>query len=252
MATFNSCELRVRPARSAHVRLTSKRTLFESTTNWTMPPSRENSGMSLTVRTLVLESAVKISLTRLSSDELMNRMRQVTASRVFEIRLITTFLPFMFSRAIVVSKLAPNGSCPNTQMGKESSPEDVKLSGHSTNLPSLYRYAALTSYSVGVECCAYKIGTALSAQPNATMTATMRKTRHGRLAVVQLEIVEFKKTVLGVCALITFALFATLALRRRSAAFRQDPQDLRQTRHDVVETGSVPRLTSSGIAWRSN
>src|SRR6476661_3246823 len=116
-----------------------------------MPPSRENSGMSLTVRTLALETAVKISLTRLSSDELMNRIRQLTASRVFEIRLITTFLPFMLSWAIVVSTAAPNGSCPSTQMGKELSPEDVTFSGHSTNLPSLYKYAALTSYSVGFE-----------------------------------------------------------------------------------------------------
>jgi len=42
MATFKSCELRVRPARSAVVRLTWKRTRLESTTNSTIPPRSVN------------------------------------------------------------------------------------------------------------------------------------------------------------------------------------------------------------------
>src|SRR5437762_9741315 len=249
MATFKSCELRVRPARSAVVRLTWKRTRLESTTNSTIPPPSVNRGMTLTVMTLALESNVRISLSRLSSDELIKTMRQLAASLGFAIRLMTTFLPFMFSPAIVVSKVVRKGSCPSTQMGKESSAEDVLLSGHSTNLPSLYRYAALTSYSVAVECWAYKVGTALSDHTMGTTTARMRKTWHGRLPVIRHDIVGFEKPLAWVCSLITFAIFATLALRRRFAASRPEIQDLRRTRHDVVETSFVPRLTSSEIGW---
>ena len=171
-------------------------------------------------------------------------MRQLAASWDLAIRLMATFFPFMLSPATVVSKVVRKGSCPSTQIGKESSTEDVALSGHSTNLPSLYRYAAFTSYSDGVERWPYKTGTLLSAQAMATTTVAMRKTRHGRLPVFLYAGVGLKKPVSRVCFLITVAIFATSASRSRFVAFRQDPQDLRQPRHGAVERGSVPRLTN--------
>src|SRR5260370_17170390 len=97
----------------------------------------------------------------------MNRMRQLTASCGFVMRLTTTFLPLMLSPAMVALKVEPKGSSPSTQMLKKSLAA-VTLAGHSTNLPKLYRYAALTSYSVGLDCWACKHTAPTSTHPTAT------------------------------------------------------------------------------------
>src|SRR2546426_2392081 len=151
-ATFSNSELNVRLAFWAAVKLISKRTLLLSKTNWIMPPRCKNSGISLTVRTPALSMAISVSFRRFSSDELMNRMRQSTASNGLVIRLATTCLPSMVSPDKASSRIRPNGSWPSTQIRKESLLSDATLAGHSTNRPKLYRYAALTSYSAGFDC----------------------------------------------------------------------------------------------------
>src|SRR5260370_10954560 len=50
-ATLSNSELRTSLALSVLAKLISKRTLSPSTTNWIMPPRRENPGISLTGRT---------------------------------------------------------------------------------------------------------------------------------------------------------------------------------------------------------
>src|SRR2546427_5882095 len=60
-ATLSNSELKTSLALSAVAKLISKRILSPSTTNWIMPPRRENPGMSLTVRTPAWSIAARIS-----------------------------------------------------------------------------------------------------------------------------------------------------------------------------------------------
>src|SRR6266568_4366607 len=136
IATLSSWELKVSPVRSALVRLTSKRTLFASVTNWIMPPRRVKYGMSLTVRTLILSSTSRMSLSRASSDELMNKIWQPAPSWARGILFTRTFLPLMLSPAMVVWNVESKGSRPSTQMLNELS-DDITWGGHSTNLAKL-------------------------------------------------------------------------------------------------------------------
>src|SRR5437868_7613218 len=109
-----------------------------------MPPRREKSGISLTVNTSDLSSVVSVPDNCLSSDELMNTMRQSNASAGLVIRLVTRCFPFMLASDRARSKIAPKGSCPRTQIGKESLLSEAILGGHPTNRPKLYKYAAFT------------------------------------------------------------------------------------------------------------
>jgi len=134
---LSSSELNVSPACSAGAKFTSKRTLFPSRTNSTMPPCRENCGRSLTVRTLLRSRAESICFSRAASEELINKMRQFTASSGLETWVVTTFVPLMVSPLTVALRDGPNGSCPSTQITKCSFFVSAAASGQRTNFPKL-------------------------------------------------------------------------------------------------------------------
>jgi hypothetical protein len=102
-----------------------------------MPPRWEKPGISLTVKTLVFSSAVNTSFRWFSSEELINTMRQSSASWGFEIRLAMTLLPPIVALDSVASKVCPNGSMPSTQISNDPPLSEALASGHSTNLPKL-------------------------------------------------------------------------------------------------------------------
>src|SRR4051812_39159778 len=97
--------------------------------------------MSLTVNVADLAANESISLILGDSDELMKRIRQSVASRIFESLLATSFWLSITSPARVASRAAPNGSGPSRHIANSFLEVDA---GHSINFPKLYRYTAFT------------------------------------------------------------------------------------------------------------
>src|SRR5260370_9087640 len=93
VATLSSSELKVRQACCTAARLTSKRTLLPSRTNWIIPPRWENCGMSLTVKTACLFRVLMVVLSRASSAELRKRICQLPDSFGVQIPLPPTPFP---------------------------------------------------------------------------------------------------------------------------------------------------------------
>src|ERR1700730_6162768 len=134
-ATFSSSELTVFPASPMAATLTSNRILPSWLTSSIMPPRSANPGMSLTVSEFDWRAAANMDLSRLSSEELTNRILQCAASGRFARFLTTIFFPSTVSPDTVAASAELKGFLPSTQMANEPEPDAEPC--QRTNLPKL-------------------------------------------------------------------------------------------------------------------